>query len=121
MRLSAQDVGSSQTGSLLNGAGAISALVHQALLRAEAREVGTALGFLDEAKQIGVTLGGDVQIFDPVPALLVRLAGRERAQLLVQSDSRTSLQAFLRAWRARLAQAKTSPARWALEVDPLEL
>jgi primosomal protein N' (replication factor Y) len=51
----------------------------------------------------------------------VRLAGRERAQLLVQSDSRTSLQAFLRAWRARLAQAKTSPARWALEVDPLEL
>jgi primosomal protein N' (replication factor Y) len=95
--------------------------VHQALLRAEAREVGTALGFLDEAKQIGGTLGGDVQIFDPVPALLVRLAGRERAQLLVQSDSRTSLQAFLRAWRARLAQAKTSPARWALEVDPLEL
>jgi len=95
--------------------------VHQALLRAEAREVGTALGFLDEAKQIGVTLGGDVQIFDPVPALLVRLAGRERAQLLVQSDSRTGLQAFLRAWRARLAQAKTSAARWALEVDPLEL
>jgi len=95
--------------------------VHQALLRAEAREVGTALGFLDEAKQIGGTLSGDVQIFDPVPALLVRLAGRERAQLLVQSDSRTSLQAFLRAWRGRLAQAKTSPARWALEVDPLEL
>jgi primosomal protein N' (replication factor Y) len=95
--------------------------VHQALLRAEARDVGTALEFLEDARRIGRGLGGEIQIYDPVPALLVRLAGRERAQLLVQSGSRLALQAFLKAWRARLGEAKSSAARWTLEVDPLEL
>ena len=95
--------------------------VHQALLRAEAREVARALEFLDNARQLGRAIGGNVQLFDPVPAVLVRLAGRERAQLLVQSDSRPDLQAFLKTWRARLGQEKISRVRWALEVDPLEL
>jgi primosomal protein N' (replication factor Y) len=95
--------------------------VHQALLRAEAREVGTALDFLERAKSLGRALGGNVQLFDPVPALMVKLAGRERAQLLVQSGSRSDLHEFLKAWRSRLAEQKSSPARWMLEVDPLEL
>ncbi|MGZ8196888.1 MAG: primosomal protein N' [Burkholderiales bacterium] len=95
--------------------------VHQALLRAEAREVGTALDFLESAKSLGRALGGNVQLFDPVPALMVKLAGRERAQLLVQSGSRSDLHEFLKAWRSRLAEQKSSPARWMLEVDPLEL
>jgi primosomal protein N' (replication factor Y) (superfamily II helicase) len=95
--------------------------VHQALLRAEAREVAKALEFLEHARALGREIGGNVQLFDAVPALLVRLAGRERAQLLVQSGSRTDLHAFLKTWRARLGQGKTSRVRWALEVDPLEL
>jgi primosomal protein N' (replication factor Y) len=51
---------------------------------------------------------------------MVRLAGRERAQLLVQSDSRARLQNFLCAWHEKLAAETSSRARWSLDVDPLE-
>jgi primosomal protein N' (replication factor Y) len=95
--------------------------VHQALLRAEAREVARAFEFLEHARRLGREIGGNIELFDPVPAVLVRLAGRERAQLLAQSDARADLQAFLKTWRARLAQGKSARVRWALEVDPLEL
>jgi primosomal protein N' (replication factor Y) len=95
--------------------------VHQALLRAEAPEVDTALGLLAHAKEIGRVLADGVELYDPVPATMVRLAGRERAQLLVQSESRPRLHAFLSAWRDLLAAQKSSSARWALDVDPIEL
>jgi primosomal protein N' (replication factor Y) len=95
--------------------------VHQALLRAEAAEVDTALAFLEHAKEIGRALAEEVELYDPVPATMVRLAGRERAQLLAQSRSRRALQAFLTAWRDILASEKSHRARWLLEVDPLEL
>jgi primosomal protein N' (replication factor Y) (superfamily II helicase) len=94
--------------------------VHQALLRAEAPKVESALRFLDHAKEIGRTLGG-VDLYDPVPATMVRLAGRERAQLLVQSTSRPGLHTFLSAWRDMLLHEKSRAARWTLEIDPAEL
>jgi len=94
---------------------------HQALLRAEAAQLATALEFLENAKRVGLEIGDAVELFDAVPAAMVRLAGRERAQLLVQSASRPDLHAFLRKWCLRLAPKKAAPARWALEVDPLEL
>jgi primosomal protein N' (replication factor Y) len=95
--------------------------VHQALLRSEAPKVETALDFLESARKAGLTIDEDVQLYDAVPAGMVRLAGRERAQLLVQSSSRPALQAFLREWVKRLAAGKSSAARWTLEVDPVEL
>jgi len=94
--------------------------VHQALLRAEAAKVESALEFLRHAKEIGLALDG-VELYDPVPAAMVRLAGRERAQLLVESASRPALHTFLGAWRDLLANDKTSGARWTLEIDPLEI
>ena len=95
--------------------------VHQALLRAEAARLETAIEFLEQAKRSATAIARHVELFDPVPAAMVRLAGRERAQLLVQSASRPALHGFLTEWSAQLAQAKSSQARWALEVDPLEL
>ena len=95
--------------------------VHQALLRAEAPRLATALEFLENAKENGAELGTQIELYDPVPATMVRLAGRERAQLLVQSASRAELHAFLRQWRERLAAEKSNSARWALDVDPIEL
>ncbi len=95
--------------------------VHQALLRAEAASVDTALEFLQAARAIGLESGEDVRLYDAVPAGMVRLAGRERAQLLVQSHSRPALHAFLRNWCPRLAAFKSTSARWTLEVDPVEL
>lgn len=94
--------------------------VHQALLRAEARELKTALGFLEQAAHAAADLDGGVTVYDPVPANMMRRAGRERAQLLVQARSRAGLRAFLNAWRPLLADAESTPARWSLDVDPLD-
>ncbi|MBI4194500.1 MAG: primosomal protein N' [Betaproteobacteria bacterium] len=93
--------------------------MHQALLRAEASRLETALAFLARAARIGKSLGHRVTIYDPVPAAMVRLAGRERAQLLVQAESRSRLQEFLAAWHDKLVAERLSRARWSLDVDPL--
>lgn len=96
--------------------------VHHALLRAEAPRLSTALAYLGKAARAGKALGySSVRIYDPVPAVMVRLAGRERAQLLIEADSRAELQRFLCAWRVHLEAARSSPARWSLDVDPLTL
>lgn len=94
--------------------------VHQALLRAEARELKTALAFLDEAAGAARQLAREVTVYDPVPANMMRRAGRERAQLLVQARQRGELRAFLNAWRPHLATAASTAARWSLDVDPLD-
>ena len=60
-------------------------------------------------------------MYDPVPAGMVRLAGRERAQLLVEAASRNRLQRFLAAWQVALSEKQASAARWSIDVDPLEL
>ncbi|HET8610552.1 MAG TPA: primosomal protein N' [Burkholderiales bacterium] len=93
---------------------------YQALLRAEAPKAETALDFLTAAAELARDLTHDVTVYDPVPALMARRAGRERAQLLVQSRSRPRLHDFLMQWRARLVAQGTRHARWSLEVDPLE-
>ena len=95
--------------------------VHQALLRAEAGSIDTALQFLTRAARAARGISTAVSIYDPVPAGMMRRAGRERAHLLVQSGSRSELRAFLRDWHQRLADAGSSATRWALDVDPAEL
>lgn len=94
--------------------------VHQALLRAEARTVDIALRFLEQAARSARRLKPAVTVYDPVPANMMRKSGRERAQLLVQSASRSDLRAFLNAWRPHLAEAASTAARWSLDVDPAE-
>lgn len=94
--------------------------VHQALLRAEAPRLATALQFLAEAARRGKALDPHLTTYDPVPAALTRRAGRERAQLLVQSASRRRLREFLDAWRNALASSVSTKARWSIDVDPLE-
>jgi primosomal protein N' (replication factor Y) len=42
----------------------------------------------------------------------------ERAQLLLQSDSRQALHAFVRDWRPQLDSIKPRMACWSLDVDP---
>jgi primosomal protein N' (replication factor Y) (superfamily II helicase) len=94
--------------------------VHQALLRAEAPRLATALEFLGAAARRGKALDQQVTAYDPVPAALPRRAGRERAQLLVQSASRGRLREFLDAWTNALASPAPTRARWSIDVDPLE-
>lgn len=94
--------------------------IHQAVLRAEAPQLDAALGFLRNAVDRGHGISDHVDMYDPVPAGMPRLAGLERAQLTVQSRSRAALQAFLRAWNARLAVPVQRQVRWSLDVDPQE-
>ena len=98
----------------------------QALLRAESNALDKALAFLASARAQALELIAaepsfePVQLFDPVPALMARVAGRERAQLLIESAARPVLHALLDAWLAALSQQR-SPVRWQLDVDPLEI
>ncbi|WP_269533113.1 primosomal protein N' [Chitinimonas sp. BJYL2] len=95
--------------------------VFQALLRAEAAQLDTALAFLQQALTLA-PMDDAVTVWDPVAAAMVRLANRERAQLLVQSGHRGRLQAFLRTWMAALrAQPANTRVRWSLDVDPLDV
>jgi primosomal protein N' (replication factor Y) len=94
---------------------------HQALLRAEAGKREAVDQYLSKAARAGVELAFNVDIFDPVPPVVARIAGRERGHLLVQARSRTELQRFLSAWYPRLNEVASRNVRWALDVDPLEI
>lgn len=94
--------------------------VHQALLRAEARTLEAALGFLDAASQQADDRSESVIMNDPIPMAISRIADVERAQMLVESPSRPALQAFLRTWVHRLREGKAK-VRWSLEVDPMDI
>ena len=92
--------------------------LYQALLRAEARELATALDFLQQAAASVEHPG--IVINDPIPMTMTRVANVDRAQLLLESASRPALQAFLKVWMEALRDIKTR-ARWSLEVDPVDI
>ena len=92
--------------------------MYQALLRAEAPELATAIDFLAQARD---ALPSDaVTLNDPIPMTMTRVHNVDRAQLLVESNSRPALQAFLTVWVEVLRSLK-SRVRWSLEVDPLDI
>jgi primosomal protein N' (replication factor Y) len=90
----------------------------QALLRAEARELATAIEFLTIARDCVAHPG--ITINDPIPMTMTRVHNVDRAQLLVESASRPVLQAFLKEWMQTLRDMK-SRVKWSLEVDPLDI
>jgi primosomal protein N' (replication factor Y) len=92
--------------------------MYQALLRAEAPELATAIAFLEEARDILPT--DAITVNDPIPMTMTRVFNVDRAQLLVESPSRPALQAFLKEWLSLLRAMKTR-VRWSLEVDPLDI
>src|SRR6185503_2321534 len=61
--------------------------VHEAALRAEATKLDAAMAFLRAAARL-VDVPEGIHIYDPVPHVITRRAGFERAQLLLQSSSR---------------------------------
>ena len=106
-------------------ASALPPFVFQALLRVEAVKLETAIDFLARARSAGVPDPSgapepSVTLFDPVPMPMARLAGKERAQLLLESASRKALHAFLDAWLPRVAGLKGA-VRGQIEVDPIEI
>jgi primosomal protein N' (replication factor Y) len=92
--------------------------MYQALLRAEAPELATAIAFLEQARD--AVADDAVTINDPIPMTMTRVHNVDRAQLLVESNSRPALQAFLKVW-VDVLRAMKSRVRWSLEVDPLDI
>jgi primosomal protein N' (replication factor Y) (superfamily II helicase) len=92
--------------------------IYQALLRSEAKDMETAIDFLQQAANCisheGVTMNA------PIPAVMTRVANVFRAQLLAESASRPTLQAFLKSWNEALRGIKTR-TKWTLEVDPVDI
>ena len=96
---------------------------HLALLRAEAVDTQAPYRFLEEAHALASQLDGKgIELYGPFPASMERRAGRSRAQLLLQSNSRASLQLLLSAWLPRLETFKSGrKVRWSIDVDPMEM
>ena len=101
-----------------------------ALVRAEAKTQDVAQGFLNAAMasaQLAGLEGHDrITAYPAVPMTIQRVANIERAQMLVESASRTALQRFLAAWQPLLLEARKqgdfkSLIRWAIDVDPLAI
>ncbi|MBI3712244.1 MAG: primosomal protein N' [Burkholderiales bacterium] len=92
--------------------------IYQALLRAEAKQLETAILFLKEAAHClhhpGITIN------DPIPMSMTRVHNIDRAQLLIESTSRPALQAFLKEWITQLRGIKTS-VKWGVEIDPVDV
>jgi primosomal protein N' (replication factor Y) len=101
-----------------------------ALIRAEAKAQDVAQGFLNAAIAAGRDAGLEghdrITAYPAVPMTIQRVANIERAQMLVESASRTALQRFLAAWQPVLFETRKqgefkSLIRWAIDVDPLAI
>lgn len=100
---------------------------HLALLRAEAHRPGQAEDFLDQACSQAEQLLAElelsgIELLGPVPAPMERRAGRYRAQLLLQANTRATLHRLMNAWMPVVEHLPGSRAvRWSLDVDPIDL
>ena len=92
-----------------------------ALLRAEASDFSLVQQFLMQAVNHARALKTDVMLYDPIRPQMERLKSMERAQVLLQANSRAALQRLLKAW---IPQVRALPiatkVRWSLDIDPLE-
>jgi len=103
---------------------------YQGLVYAEAKSLDKAIGFLSALKgrlrAQGLITNG-LRAYDPVPRSMVRVAGIERAQLVVESDERRQLQDVLEAIDRDLRDnsqgriSKGERIRWLIERDPISI
>ena len=103
---------------------------YQGLVHAEAKSLEKALGFLNELKarlKQHRMVPKDVYVYDPVPKTVMRVAGSERAQLVIESANRKLLQEILENIDRDLRQqsqgriSKVSRIRWLVERDPIAI
>ena len=103
---------------------------YQALIHAEAKSLDKAIQFLGVLKAYLKSRGlisKGLRVYDPVPKAVMRVAGSERAQLLVESDDRKNLQEILEAIDLYLRDnsqgriSKEGRIRWLIERDPIAI
>ncbi|RCS56653.1 primosomal protein N' [Parvibium lacunae] len=93
---------------------------YQALFRAEAPNLSDAIAFL-QALQQQLAQQALLRVYEPVPLNLVRVAGKERAQLLIEANQRPPLHLALKEALVYLASQKKSRVKWSLDIDPQEI
>ena len=96
-----------------------------ALLKAEASDFSQVRAFLSQAANLAraasTASSNEVTVYDPVRPQMERLKAMERGHLLLQADSRQTLQKLLKVWIPQLrAEKLNAKIRWALDIDPLE-
>jgi len=103
---------------------------YQALVHAEAKSLDKAIQFLSSLKaklKSQALMSKELRVYDPVPKAVMRVAGMERAQLLIESDGRKQLQEILEFVDRELRDnsqgriSKTSRIRWLIERDPIAI
>jgi primosomal protein N' (replication factor Y) len=103
---------------------------YQALVHAEHRTLDEAIAMLKEAASIAT--GGEnlntswpsnVSMSDVVPRAMMRIAGKERAQMLVESPTRQGLQLALELLQSVLLDQNTKRkgVGWYIERDPIQI
>jgi primosomal protein N' (replication factor Y) len=96
---------------------------HLALLRADAPARADVHAFLQAALAAApARRGPGLRLLGPAPASMEKRAGRHRAQLLIESPGRTTLQKFLAAWLPAVIELRAPRSlRWSVDVDPIEV
>jgi primosomal protein N' (replication factor Y) len=108
----------------------------QALIKAESRSQENAQKFLHEIKRLangvmdtmlqkGILPSQEhLLIYSPIPMSMRKVANVERAQLLIESQSRKYLQLFLSDLKESIHQNRLGSAtvqRWVIDIDPQSL
>jgi primosomal protein N' (replication factor Y) len=103
---------------------------YQAMVHAEAKSLDKAIQFLSALKgrlRSQGLIGQGLRVYDPVPKAVMRVAGTERAQLVIEADSRKQLQEILESVDKEMreqSQGRISAGeriRWLIERDPISI
>jgi primosomal protein N' (replication factor Y) len=103
---------------------------YQALIHAEGKTLDKAIQFLSELKarmKSRSMITKELKVYDPVPKPVMKVAGSERAQLLIESENRKALQEALEMIDQELRQdstgriSKATRIRWLVERDPINI
>ncbi|MEY2700485.1 MAG: hypothetical protein RIQ52_1240 [Pseudomonadota bacterium] len=95
---------------------------YQVLWRCDARGEEEASAWLMRLRQAGEAMAPQLTWWGPAPSPLPRMAGRYRAQLLLQCSHRSPLHQCIHALIPMLlAWPETRRIRWSIDVDPADL
>jgi primosomal protein N' (replication factor Y) len=99
---------------------------YQALVHGEHKTLQLAMDMLKDAAQLAKTdkiWPAKVMLSDVIPRAMVRIAGKERAQMLVESENRQDLQKSIEILQHYLTEAHTKRkgVGWYIERDPISI
>ena len=99
---------------------------YQALAHGEHKTLAQAMDMLKDAAQLAKAdkiWPANVMLSDVIPRAMMRIAGKERAQMLVESESRQDLQKSIEILQHYLTEAHTKRkgVGWYIERDPISI